>query len=64
MQHSAGFLRLVDDAKRRIREVTIHDIERAQGATIIERFRGRIVHPQKRNRGVQPRESAMDPTRS
>ena len=36
MQHSAGFLRLVDDARRRIREVTIHDVERLQGVTIID----------------------------
>jgi rhodanese-related sulfurtransferase len=36
MQHSAGFLRLVEDAKRRIREVTIHDVEHLQGATVID----------------------------
>jgi len=28
MQHSAGFLRLVDDTKRRIREVSIDDVAR------------------------------------
>src|SRR5262245_62523147 len=32
MEHSAGFLRLVDDARRRIREVTIHDVERMRKA--------------------------------
>jgi len=30
VQHSAGFLRLVEDAKRRIREVRIDDVERLQ----------------------------------
>src|SRR5689334_20356119 len=30
MQHSAGFLRLVEDAKRRIREVTIDDVDRVR----------------------------------
>jgi rhodanese-related sulfurtransferase len=30
MQHSAGFLSLVDDAKRRIREVSIDDVARLQ----------------------------------
>src|SRR5437870_8586350 len=28
MEHSAGFLHLVDDAKRRICEITIDDVER------------------------------------
>jgi rhodanese-related sulfurtransferase len=32
MKHSPGFLRLVGDAKSRIREVTIHDIERMRAA--------------------------------
>ena len=31
-EHSPGFLRLVDDARRRIREVTIHDVERMRTA--------------------------------
>ena len=30
MEHSAGFLRLVDDTKRRIREVSIDDVARLQ----------------------------------
>ena len=30
MEHSAGFLRLVEDAKRRIREVTIDDVDRVR----------------------------------
>ena len=30
MEHSPGFLRLVDDARSRIREVTIRDVERMQ----------------------------------
>jgi rhodanese-related sulfurtransferase len=36
MQHAPGFLRLVDDARSRIREVTIHDVERRRQAG--ERF--------------------------
>jgi rhodanese-related sulfurtransferase len=32
MDHSPGFLALVDDAKRRIREVTIADVERQRRA--------------------------------
>ena len=40
MEHSAGFLRLVDDAKRRIREVTIDDVEqlrqRGEPMTIVD----------------------------
>jgi rhodanese-related sulfurtransferase len=32
MEHSPGFLRLVDDARSRIREVTIHDVERMRTA--------------------------------
>ena len=32
MEHSPGFLRLVDDARGRIREVTIHDVERMRKA--------------------------------
>jgi rhodanese-related sulfurtransferase len=32
MEHSPGFLRLVDDARSRIREVTIHDVERMRAA--------------------------------
>src|SRR5690349_1156282 len=32
MDHSPGFLALVDDAKRRIREVTIVDVERQRRA--------------------------------
>jgi len=36
MAHSAGFLRLVNDAKTRIREVTVEDVERSREA--IESF--------------------------
>ena len=32
MEHSPGFLRLVDDARSRIREVTIHEVERMRAA--------------------------------
>jgi rhodanese-related sulfurtransferase len=32
MEHAPGFLRLVDDARSRIREVTIRDVERMQAA--------------------------------
>jgi rhodanese-related sulfurtransferase len=32
MQHTPGFLKLVDDARSRIREVTIHDVERRRQA--------------------------------
>lgn len=32
MQHAPGFLRLVDDARSRIREVTIDDVERRRRA--------------------------------
>ncbi len=32
MEHAPGFLRLVADAKTRIREVTIHDVERMHAA--------------------------------
>ena len=34
MEHSPGFLRLVDDARRRIREVTIQDVERQRKAGV------------------------------
>jgi len=36
MTHTPGFLHLVDDARSRIREVTIHDVERRRQAG--ERF--------------------------
>ena len=32
MEHSPGFLRLVDEARSHIREVTIHDVERMSRA--------------------------------
>ena len=32
MEHSPGFLRLVTDARRRIREVTVTDVERLRAA--------------------------------
>jgi len=31
MDHSPGFLRLVDDARTRVREVTVADVERLRG---------------------------------
>ncbi len=38
MDHSPGFLRLVDDAKTRVREVTVEEVEarRARGARLID----------------------------
>ena len=32
MKHSPGFLRLVDDARRRVRELTVADVERMRVA--------------------------------
>src|SRR5262249_29703270 len=53
MQHSEGFLHLVDDAKRRVREVGIRDVERlrASGApvTIID-----VREAEEWNRGHLP----------
>lgn len=32
MEHSAGFLKLVEDAKRRVKETNVHEVKRKLGA--------------------------------